>query len=203
MPIRKRCEQFLDTRCVVKKKEMKTMQTAPSLKYQLKGVIFAAQACSCSCDPCTCGDPCKCAGADAYVGSRWRFVGDHIESGTANGIDASYRTLLNLAQTSAEKANDWHEVILIDDKATLDQVKALLEVFENQQGSDLAHPDCVPSGQRAVYLVPMQYRMIEGKETLCVTFAQDRSCLVRGNASEPLFKEWIYNGHVAVQQPLG
>jgi hypothetical protein len=182
---------------------MKTMQMAPSLKYQLKGDIFAAQACSCACDPCTCGDPCKCAGADAYVGPRWRFVGDYIESGTINGIDVSQRTLLNLGQNSAEKANDWHEVILIDDKATLDQVKALLEVFENRQGSSVAHPDRVPSRQRAVYLVPMQYVMIDGKNTLCATFSQDRSCLVRGNESEPLFKEWIYNGHVAVQQPLG
>jgi len=178
------------------------MQMAPSLKYQLKGDIFAAQACSCACDPCTCGDRCTCAGADAYVGPRWRFVGDHIESGTINGIDVSQRTLLNLGQSSTEKANDWHEVILIDDKATLDQVKALLEVFENQQGSEVAHPDRVPSSQRAVYLVPMQYVTIEEKDTLRATFSQDCSCLVRGNESEPWFKEWIYNGHVAVQQSL-
>jgi len=178
------------------------MQTAPLLKYQLRGVIFAAQACSCSCDPCTCGDQCRCAGADAYVGSRWRFVGNHIESGIVNGIDVSHRTLLNLAQTSTEQASDWHETILIDDKATLDQVQALLQVFEGQQGSDIVHPDRVPSDQRAVYLLPIQYRIIEGKGTLEVAFSQDHSCLVRGNASEGFFKEWIYNGHVAVQQSL-
>lgn len=178
------------------------MQAAPSLKYQLQGVIFAAQACSCSCDPCTCGDHCTCAGADAYVGSRWRFVGDHIESGTVNGIDVSHRTLLNLAQTSAEKASDWREVILIDDRATLDQVQALLEVFEDRQGSDVVHPDRISSSQRAVYLVPMQYMMIEGKGTLKVAFLQERSCSVRGNASESGLREWIYNGHVAIQQPL-
>jgi hypothetical protein len=178
------------------------MQTAPSLKYQLKGDIFAAQACSCACDPCTCGDRCTCTGADAYVGPRWRFVGDHIESGTINGIDVSQRTLLNLGQNSAEKANNWHETILIDDKATLDQVRALLETFQDRQGSEVAHPDRVPSSQRAVYLVPMQYMMIGGKNTLCATFSQDRSCLVRENEAEPFFKEWIYNDHVAIQESL-
>jgi hypothetical protein len=188
--------------CVVKKEEMKSMKTAPSLKYQLKGVVFAAQACSCSCDPCTCGDRCTCTGADAYIGPRWRFIGDHIDAGTINSIDVSNRTLLNLGQNSAEKANDWHETILIDDGATPDQVQALLEVFKDRQGSEVAHPDRLPSHQRAVYLVPMQYMIIEGKDTLCVTFAPDRSRLVQGNASKPFFKEWIYNDHVKVQQPL-
>ncbi len=178
------------------------MQTVPSVKYQLKGDIFAAQACSCACDPCACGDHCTCVGAEAYIGARWRFVGDHIEYGTIDGKDVSHRTFLNLGQNSAEKTNDWHEVILIDDGATPNQVQALLDVFESRQSSEIAHPDRVLSGQRAVYLVPMQYVIAEGKKTLCVAFSQDRSRLVRGNASEPFFKEWIYNGHVAVQQSL-
>src|SRR5262249_1053064 len=94
------------------------------------------------------------------------------------------------------------DVILIDDGAMPDQVQALLEVFEDRQGSEVAHPDRLPAGQRPVYLVPMQYVTIEGKNTLCVTFLQNRSRLVRGSASEPFFKEWTYNDHVAVQQPL-
>jgi hypothetical protein len=177
------------------------MTTTPRTS-QLKGVVFAGQACSCPCEPCTCGDQCTCQGADTYVGPRWRFIGDHIEAGMAYGRDVSQRTLLNLAQNSQEKAEDWNEVILIDDGATPDQVQALLQTFERSQGSEIAHPHRLPSTQRPVYLVPMRYTIINGRHTLSVTFSQNRSHFVQGNASMPFFKEWTYNGPVAVQQPL-
>jgi hypothetical protein len=174
------------------------MTTTPQT---LKGTVFAAQACSCSCEPCICGDHCPCQGADAYLGPRWRFVGDAIEAGQPSGRDLSGRTLLNLAQTSTEKANDWNEVILIDESATPDQVQALLQVFEGNQGSEVAHPHRVPPAQRPVYLVPMQYTII-GRPTLVVTFSPNRSRLFRGSASQPFFKEWTYDGPVALVQPL-
>jgi hypothetical protein len=184
-----------------KGKRIFIMTTTPQT-YQLKGSVFAAQACSCSCKPCTCGDHCPCPGADTYIGPRWRFVGDHIEAGTVSGRDVSQRILLNLAQNSEEKAEDWNEVILIDDRATPDQVQTLLQMFERSQGSELAHPHRLPSAQRAVYLVPMRYMTINESPALSVTFSQNRGRLVQGNASTPFFKEWTYNGPVAVQQPL-
>jgi hypothetical protein len=176
--------------------------TTTSQTSQLKGSVFAAQACSCSCKPCTCGDHCTCQGADTYVGPRWRFVGDHIEAGAVSGVDVSQRTLLSLAQNSTEKAEDWHEVILIDDHATPDQVQALLQMFQARQGSEVADLHRLPSAQRAVYLVPMRYTIIEGQPALSVTFSHHRSRLVQGNASTPFFKEWTYNGPVVVRQPL-
>jgi hypothetical protein len=110
--------------------------------------------------------------------------------------------LLNLAQTSEEKTEDWNEVILIDDRATPDHVEALLQIFERSQGSELAHPRRIPSTQRPVYLVPMRYMIIDGSPALSVTFSQYGSRLFRGNASTSFFKEWTYNGPVAVQQLL-
>ena len=126
---------------------MALMAPAP-LKHQIKGAVFAAQACSCihdpaaSCtgDPCTCGDPCPCDGADLYLGPRWRFVGDHIEVGTIEGVDVSQRTFLNLAQTPHEQSYDWHEMIFIDDEATPEQVRVLLDLFGERQGSALTAP---------------------------------------------------------------
>ena len=91
---------------------------------------------------------------------------------------------------------------MIDDRATPDQVEALLQMFERSQGSELAHPHRPPSAQRAVYLVPMRYMIIDGSPALSVTFSQYGSRLFRGNASKPFFKEWTYNGPVAVQQSL-
>jgi hypothetical protein len=177
------------------------MTTIPQTS-QLQGAVFAAQACSCSCKPCICGDQCTCQGADAYVGPRWRFVGDYIEAGSVSGRDVSQRILLNLAQNSEEQAQDWHEVILIDDRATPDQAQALLHMFRGSQGSEISHPHRLPGAERPAYLVPMRYTIISGQPTLSVTFSQQRSRVVQGNASVPFFKEWTYNGPVAIQQPL-
>jgi len=180
-----------------------TTQVEPT--HQLKGTVFAAQACSCSCNPCTCGDTCTCQGADAYLGPRWRLTGNAIESGIVHGIDLSRRIALNFAQTSDEKTTDWQEVILIDNGASPQQVDALLQLFQDLQGSEGAHPDHVPASQRAIYLVPMTYQMINGQATLCVTSMHDRIRQVRGGglADQTPLKEWTYNGHVAVQKLLG
>ena len=188
---------------------MSTMAPAP-LKYQLTGAAIIARACSCAhdspsgCtgDPCTCGEPCTCKGADLYLGPRWRFVGDQIEAGSINGVDVGQRIYLNLAQISDEQAQDWHEVILIDDGATPEQVRVLLELFEERQGSDLTHPEGRPRQARAVYLVPMRYRVIQGQPALCATFSAQRSRLVQGSDSAPI-QPWTFNGRVAVRGPVG
>ncbi len=185
------------------------MTTQVQQLTQLQGTIFAAQACSCSCDPCTCGDHCLCRGADAYIGPRWRFIGDSIESGTIDGVDLSHRILLNFAQTSSEKTNDWQEVILIDEGASPQQVDMLLKHFQKHQGSEVARPDHVPVSERAVYLVPMRYMIINRQamlSELSVTCMHDRIRRVRGGGGPPdqvVLKEWTYNGHVAVQKQLG
>ena len=191
---------------------MSTMAPAP-IKYQLKGAVFVAQACSCAhissnspnaCtgDPCICGEPCPCEGADLYLGPRWRFVGDQIEDGGIDGVDVGQRIFLNLAQTSDERARDWREVILIDDGATPDQVRVLLSLFAERQGSDLSHPQTRPSQARAVYLVPLRYWVVQGRPTLCVTFSPQRSRLVQGASAGPI-QAWTYNGRVAVRGPVG
>ncbi|GHO63650.1 hypothetical protein KSC_025420 [Ktedonobacter sp. SOSP1-52] len=176
--------------------------TMKTLTYQLKSTVFAAQACSCPCDPCACGDHCTCEGAEAYLGPRWRFVGDQIEEGIIADVDVSHRLLISLAQNRNGQDTNWHEVILIDDAATPEQVQALLDLFEQRQGSEVAHPERVPSTQRPVYLVPMHIQNIHGRDTLSVTFSKERSRLARGKANTPFFQEWTYNGHIAAQEPL-
>ena len=184
--------------------------TAPApLTYQVKGTVFGGQACSCAhgsagaCtgDPCTCGDPCPCEGADLYLGPRWRLVGDQLEAGTVEGVDVSQRIFLNLGQTAHERAHDWREVVLIDDGATPDQVRVLLALFQDRQGSDIAQPQHQPAQARAVYLVPMRYRVIQQHPTLCVTFSPDRSRLVHGTAAAPI-QDWTFNGQMAVRDLL-
>jgi len=190
---------------------MTLMAPAP-LAYQLTGVVFAAQACSCAhstpgtpgaCtgDPCTCGETCPCEGADLYLGPRWRFVGDQLDAGTIEGVDVGGRIVLNLAQTTDEQARDWREVILIDEGATPDQVRVLVELFRDRQGSVVTHPQDRPTQARAVYLVPMRYRVIQGRPILAVTHSPERSRLAQGAAPTPI-QPWTFNGQVALQGQL-
>src|SRR5689334_18785098 len=86
---------------------------------------------------------------------------------------------------SCEKCTDWREVILIDDGARSDQVKALLATFEQRQGSEVAHTNRPPTAERLVYLVPMHYTIADGRNILSVTFSQVRSRLIRGDSSTP------------------
>lgn len=183
-----------------------TMMAPAPLKHQIKGAVFAAQACSCrhdpagACtgDPCTCGDTCPCEGAELYLGPRWRFVGDQVDAGVIEGVDVSQRIFLNLAQTPHESSHDWREVILIDDGATPEQVRVLLEFFQQRQGSNMTHPESQPFQTRPVYLVPMRYRMLQGSPILAVTFSQDRARLAQGQSSTPI-QPWTFNGQVAVR----
>src|ERR1051326_3705575 len=187
---------------------MAMMAPAP-LKHQLKGAVFAAQACSCvhdsagACtgDPCTCGDNCSCEGAELYLGPRWRFVGDHIDVGMIEDVDVSGRTFLNLAQTTNENSNDWREIILIDDQATPDQVRVLLDLFGERQGSAVTHPQDQPQQARMACLVPMRYRELYGQSILAVMLSPERCLIALGTGAAPM-PNWTFNGRVAVRGQL-
>jgi hypothetical protein len=124
-----------------------------------------------------------------------------VQAGSAYGVDVTQSILLNLAQTSDENSDAWHEFILIDEQTTPDQANALLTAFQ-RQGSEVAHVHRLPTVDRPVYLVPMHYTITEERNILSVVFSPDRSQLIEGDASIPFFQEWSYNGHVAIQQPL-
>ena len=112
------------------------------------------------------------------------------------------RIFLNLAQTANERAGDWSETILLDDGATHDHVRVLLELVQERQGSVVTHPQDRPTQARAVDLAPMRYRVIQGRPTLSVTHSPDRSRLVQGTAAAPI-QAWTFNGRVAVRGQLG
>ena len=57
---------------------------------------------------------------------------------------------LNLVQTSRETASDWREVILMDEGATSKQVRVLLELLGERQGSHVTHPQDQSAYLRAV-----------------------------------------------------
>lgn len=168
------------------------------LSSQLESELFMANACSCSCDPCTCEKNCMCQGAEAYLGPRWRVMGEHVLSGQLNGVDVAGRIMVQLAVTTTEKSEDWQELLLIDELATQKQVEVLLEAVQLRQKTMQG----AAQAPLPVYLAPMHYLMVEQRPMFCACASPDRLHYVRkqqATMQRPL-PVWTYNGRVAVPE---
>ena len=165
------------------------------LKGLLESEVFAAHSCSCSCDPCICKENCGCDGADAYLGPRWRVLGQQELAGELEGVDLAGRTLLQLAMTSDEESEDWQELVLLDEHATQKQVDVLLHTLQGQQQDKEQLPP--------VFQGPIHYLLVEQRPTLCVHIVPQRlrSVLAKVPLQLPL-QTWSYNGHVALLEQL-
>jgi hypothetical protein len=101
------------------------------MSYNLEGRMLEACSCNAIC-PCWIGqdpDGGKCEGTIAW----------HFEKGQIDGIDVSGLTIAVAAHIpgNALKGN-WRVVVFLDDKASSQQEKALLEVFTGKQGGPVA-----------------------------------------------------------------
>lgn len=168
------------------------------------GETFGARGCvsSCSCDPCDC-DPCGC-GDSHHEGPnypRWRVSGYHIVTGEIQGLDVSRLTLLSLAQPMTEGQNEqWQEVLLVDDRATREQIMALLMHYESQLESIPAEVEIHPDAQRAVYQVPLEYHKNDTELSLHVQFTPVVTACVRQGADHMMPRDWSYDGPMALRE---
>ncbi len=180
------------------------MSASIKLRYKVKGETFGARGSSCSCDPCDC-NPCNCGSEDSLNPTNypfWRVSGYYFRAGEIRGVDIAQRLLLSLSQPlRAGITDDWQEVILVDSSATQQQVAALLAGFEEQLASMPAEVRSLPNRQRAVYLVPMQYRAQGEYPRLHVSFAHDTMLLLRQDPERlsDYLPEWTYDGPMALR----
>lgn len=169
-------------------------------QYLVEGEAFGARGCSgCTCDPCDC-NPCNCGDGVAIPG--WRVSGYVLEQGQIEGLDVSKLLILSLAQPCEEREDGiWQEVILIDSRASLKQVAALLTVFEARLESIPAEIGTEAPLQRSVYLVPMRCRDDERGILLEVEHATEYAIPIREYAGSKL-REWCYVGPMALRGPF-
>ncbi len=101
-------------------------------KVKVKGEMFGARGCSggCMCDPCEC-DPCTCGSDDLHPNPpRWRVSGCFIREGELQGVDVTGLVLVSLSlPLRAEPGSPWREVLLVDSRASDQQLAALLARF--------------------------------------------------------------------------
>jgi hypothetical protein len=180
------------------------MRTEIELLYQgkVKSELFGARGCSggCQCDPCDC-DPCTCGSDDEFRRinpARWRVCGRAIFQGELQGIDVAGLVLCSLSLPIGE---GWREVILVDSRASDDQVASLLTEYEAELASMPSEHRTPERPSPTVFRVPMTYRK-GGMAMLDVTCSPETLELVRTGAvsNEPF--TWSYCGPMVPQRSL-
>jgi hypothetical protein len=178
---------------------MKEQRMSTAVKHQLKVISMGARGCSsCTCDPCDC-NPCTCG--DDLVPPSWRVSGYYVHSGQTGSVDLAGLMILSLALPGVGEGRDWHEVILMPESATLEQVASLLALFKNELESIPAEVEASPVVQKPIYAVPMEYIGGGSKPFVHVTFAPEHATLLRAGAPDDWQpREWIYDGPLALRQ---
>ena len=178
------------------------MKTTAQQQVRIHGEVFGARGCSgCSCDPCDC-NPCACGDSVTPAYPAWRVSGCMISAGEIHGVDVSQHLILSLAQPVREGTTDeWQEVMLVDQRATPEQIDALLAVCEERLASIPAEVKSYAHVQRAVYQAPMSYDHGAEGPVLHVAFAQEQAKLIRKGASpaQNTFRAWTYDGPMALR----
>ena len=182
------------------------MRTATELRPRIKtrGELFSARGCSggCTCDPCEC-DPCTCGSDELHPNPpRWRVSGCQMYKSKLRGTDVSGLVIFSLAlPLSEEPGAAWHEVLLVDSRASDEQLARLLAKFEPEL---ISMPVAYRTSYRplpAVFRVPMSYTSAhDGRSRLSVDCSPNTLELVRVGAgiNEPF--TWRYDGAMAVQE---
>jgi hypothetical protein len=129
--------------------------------YELEGTILEA---------CTCDVLCPCwIGEDPDGGTCDAVIAYHIERGRIGDIDVSGLTLASAAHIPGNVLEgNWTLVHFVDERATPEQMQALLDAFDGRHGGPLADLAQLHGDVLGVYQVPIQYEIVDGEGTLAV-----------------------------------
>lgn len=128
--------------------------------YNLQGSLLEA---------CSCDVVCPCwVGADPDKGTCDAFVAYHYDRGEINGIDVSGLEMIMLAQIPGNvlTPKSWKIVVLMDDRATDEQVQALTDAYTGKLGGPLADLAQLVGEIVALERVPITHEVRGGEGTL-------------------------------------
>jgi hypothetical protein len=140
-----------------------TVQPAPAATapvYALQGTLLEA---------CSCGVLCPCwIGENPDGGSCEAFVAYHFDLGTIQGVDVSELELINVAQIPGNvlTPKSWRVLVLVDDRASEQQMNALLDAYSGKLGGPLADLAQLVGEVVGVERVPIRHEVRGGKGTL-------------------------------------
>ena len=107
-------------------------QATKGLVYDLQGTLLEA---------CSCGVLCPCwIGEDPDGGSCDAFMAYHFDAGTVRGVDIAGLSLVNVVRIPGNVLTpaSWKVAIFVDERATDEQLQALVDAYSGKLGGPLA-----------------------------------------------------------------
>jgi hypothetical protein len=129
--------------------------------YQLQGTLLEA---------CNCDVLCPCwIGEDPDNGTCRAVIAYHFDKGAIRGVDVSGLTLAAVGFIPGNVlAGNWKEVFFVDDRATDEQMQAMLDAFTGKLGGPLADLAQLVGEVLEVRKAPISHEIEEGRGTLSV-----------------------------------
>jgi hypothetical protein len=133
---------------------------APQYVYNLQGTLLEA---------CSCDVLCPCwIGENPDTGNCQAFVAYHFDKGEINGVDVSGLSMINVAQIPGNVLvpHTWKILLLVDERATDEQLQALLDAYGGKLGGPLADLSQLVAEVIGVERVPISHEVRGGEGDL-------------------------------------
>ena len=143
---------------------MATTDTTPAATtqgYQLEGSLL---------EVCSCDTLCPCwIGEDPDNGTCQTVIAYNIDRGTIRGVDVSGLTLVAVAHVPGNiLEGNWREKVFIDDRASDQQMDAMVDCFSGKLGGPLADLAQLVGEVVGVERAPISHTISDGAGTLTV-----------------------------------
>jgi len=135
---------------------------ATGVVYDLQGTLLEA---------CSCGVLCPCwIGEDPDGGSCDAFVAYHFDAGTVRGVDIGGLNLVNVCRIPGNVLipGSWKIVMFVDERATDEQMQALLDAYSGKLGGPLADLAGLVGEVLDVQRAPIRHEIRDGAGTLTI-----------------------------------
>ncbi len=131
------------------------------MAYEIEGRLL---------EVCTCNTLCPCwVGEDPDQGTCDAIVAWHVDKGRVGAVDVSDRTLALLVRIPGNVLNgNWKAAVYVDERATLNQEEALLQVFTGKLGGAVADLAQLIGEVVSVERVPITFGVVEGKGRIVI-----------------------------------
>jgi hypothetical protein len=135
---------------------------ATEVVYDLEGTLLEA---------CSCGVLCPCwVGEDPDGGACVGLLAYHFDRGTVRGVDVSGLSIVNLADIPGNvlTPGSWRVLTFVDDRATDEQLQALVDAYHGRLGGPLADLAGLVGEVIDVRRAPISHEIHDGRGMLTV-----------------------------------